>query len=209
MSDLSPKQQRFVEEYLVDLNATQAAIRAGYSPRTADRQGPRLLGNAVVQAAIAAGRARLSRKTGITQERVLAEYAKLAFVDPRKLYREDGRPVPVPELDDDTAAAVAGVEVSEEYEGKGEARAFVGYTRKIKLADKKGALDSIARHLGMFVDRTELSGPKGGPIHAVADVSDAVKRSVEEVHRSAAGGGDAPSVQDGPLLPAEVRDEPP
>jgi len=131
-----------------------------------------------------------------------------AFVDPRKLYRADGRPVPVPELDDDTAAAVAGVEVIEEYEGKGESREFVGYTRKIKLADKKGALDSIARHLGMFVDRTELSGPKGGPIHAVADVSDAVKRAVEEIHRAAASGGDAPPVQDGPVLPAEVRNEP-
>lgn len=155
---LTPKQERFVEEYLVDLNATQAAIRAGYSPRTADRQGPRLLGNAGVQAAIAAGRDRLSHTTGITQERVLAEYARLAFVDPRKLYREDGRPVPIPELDDDTAAAVAGVEVSEEFEGKGEARRFVGYTRKVKLADKKGALDSIARHLGMFTDKVEHSG---------------------------------------------------
>ncbi len=206
MSDLAPKHQRFVEEYLVDLNATQAAIRAGYTAATANRQASRLLSNADIQEAITAGRARLSRKTGITQERVLAEYAKLAFVDPRKLYREDGRPVPIPELDDDTAAAVAGVEVSEEYEGKGEARQFVGYTRKVKLADKKGALDSIARHLGMFVDRTELSGPKGGPIHAVADVSDAVKRAVEEVHRSAAGGSDAPPVPDGPVLPAQVRD---
>ena len=205
---LTPKQERFVEEYLVDLNATQAAIRAGYSPRTADRQGPRLLGNAGVQAAIAAGRDRLSHTTGITQERVLAEYAKLAFVDPRKLFREDGRPVPIPELDDDTAAAVAGVEVSEEFEGKGEARQFVGYTRKVKLVDKKGALDSIARHLGMFVDRTELSGPKGGPIHAVADLSDSAKRALEELSRQAEIAGNAPSVQGGSVLPAEVWDEP-
>ena len=158
MSELSPKQQRFVEEYLVDLNATQAAIRAGYAPKSAQMQSSRLLSKAMVQAAIAAGRERLSSRTGITQERVLAEYARLAFVDPRKLYREDGRPVPIPELDDDTAAAVAGVEVSEEFEGKGEARQFVGYTRKVKLADKKGALDSIARHLGMFTDKVEHSG---------------------------------------------------
>jgi len=64
------------------------------------------------------------------------------------------------------------------------------------------------RASGLYVERTELSGPNGGPIHAVADVSDAVKRAVEEVHRSAADRGDAPPVPDGPVLPAEVRDEP-
>jgi len=101
---LTPKQQRFVEEYLVDLNATQAAIRAGYSARTAEWIGPQLLGKTHVAEAVRAGRESLSKRTEITQERVLQEYARLAFMDPRKLFDGTGAPRPIHELDDDTAA---------------------------------------------------------------------------------------------------------
>ena len=71
MAKLTAKQQRFVEEYLIDLNATQAAIRAGYSPKTANEQGARLLANASVQEAIAKAMAERSRRTGISQDRVI------------------------------------------------------------------------------------------------------------------------------------------
>lgn len=75
---LTPKQARFVEEYLVDLNATQAARRAGYSARTAEQQGPRLLGNAGVAAAIAEGQSDLSDRAEITQVEVIADLRRLA-----------------------------------------------------------------------------------------------------------------------------------
>lgn len=168
--DLTPKQQRFVEEYLVDLNATQAAIRAGYSSRTACEQASRLLANVKVSEAIAEARKKLAEKTGITQERVLKEYARIAFLDIRKAFDEEGQLRPVQELDDDTAAAIAGLEVEvkrlpgeadETLEGQphgGALKRQHGETarlHKIKLADKKGELDSIARHLGMFVDKSE------------------------------------------------------
>jgi phage terminase small subunit len=82
---LTPKQARFVDEYLIDLNATQAAIRAGYSAATALQQGPRLLGNVGVQAAISARQADRSERTEITQDRVLAELWAIATADPNDL----------------------------------------------------------------------------------------------------------------------------
>jgi phage terminase small subunit len=81
VADLTAKQQRFVEEYLVDLNATQAAIRAEYSEKTARQQGQHLLTNIDIQEAIQRGKKELSEKTKITQERVINELAKVAFAD--------------------------------------------------------------------------------------------------------------------------------
>lgn len=149
---MTPKQGRFVEEYLVDLNGTQAAIRAGYSAKTAGWICQELLTKTHIQKAIQERRAALSKKTEITQERVLQEYARLAFFDPRKIFDSTGAPKPIHELDDDTAAAIVGLDVVQ----VGNAEVGVGDVLKYKLADKKGALDSVARHLGMFNDKLDL-----------------------------------------------------
>lgn len=150
---LTEKQKRFVEEYLVDLNATQAAIRAGYSERTARSIGAENLTKPDIQDAVQDAKKRREERTEITQDRVLQEYARVAFFDPRKLFAENGKPVNISELDDDTAAALAGLDVMEEYEGVGESREFVGYTKKYKIANKLQALEALGRHLGVF-DRT-------------------------------------------------------
>lgn len=156
---LTAKQQRFVDEYLIDLNATQAAIRAGYSKKTAQVQSARLLSNVMVSAAVAKGMDTRAARTGITQDMVLRELAKIGFSDIRKVVRwgetmvrmveaeEGGTDDMAPyhglalidstEIDDDTAGAIA--EVSQGKEGL-----------KVKLHDKKGALVDIGRHLGMF-----------------------------------------------------------
>ena len=155
---LTAKVQRFVTEYLIDLNATQAAIRAGYSAKTAAAQASRLLTNVKVAEAIQAAMKAREQRTGITQDRVLQELARIAFFDPRKLLRDDGSPRPIQELDDDTAAALAGLDVLEEYEGSGEDRVFVGYTKKYKITDKNTALTNAMRHLGMLKDKVEHSG---------------------------------------------------
>ena len=152
---LTPKQKRFVDEYLIDLNATQAAIRAGYSPKTANEQGARLLANVSIAQTIQKAMQDREQRTEITQDRVLQEYARLAFYDPRKLFQPDGTPKPIEALDDDTAAALAGLEVREEFEGTGQDRVFTGYTKKYKLANKLGALDSLAKHLGLFEPKEE------------------------------------------------------
>ncbi len=171
-NDLTPKQQRFVEEYLIDLNATQAAIRAGYSENTAGSIGHENLKKPEIQEALTEARAKLAERTSITPDRVLKEYAKLAFLDIRKAFDEDGNLKPIHSIDDDTAAAIAGLEVEvkrsagepdEELEGQphgGALKRQHGMTarlHKIKLSDKKGALDSIARHLGMFNDKLNLN----------------------------------------------------
>lgn len=154
---LNARQQRFVEEYLVDLNATQAAIRVGYSKKTAAEQASRLLTNVKIAEAVAEGRAKLSQRTGITQDRVLQEYARIAFSNMKEFaaFGPDGVKLKdLEDMDDDAARCVA--EVSESTSKDGGSIRF-------KLHDKKGALDSIARHLGMFTDRLAVGGDPSAP----------------------------------------------
>ena len=153
---LNPRQQRFSEEYLVDLNAKQAAIRAGYSPRTAEVQGSRLLSNANVQRATAAGMAARSKRTEVAADRALLEIARLGFSDLRRLFHEDGRLKHPREWDDDTAASVASIEISTRNLGDG----VVEYIRKIKLWDKGKALEQLSRHLGLGREQSPSEQPR-------------------------------------------------
>ena len=141
---LRDKQKCFVDEYLIDLNATQAAIRAGYSARTANEQASRLLANVKIQAAVQEAMKARGERTTVTADRVVLEAAWLATFDPRKLFRADGYPIPIHELDDDTAAAIAGVEVRIEPGEDG------GTVLKYKVADKNSALDKLFRHHGLY-----------------------------------------------------------
>jgi phage terminase small subunit len=178
-STLTDKQQRFVEEYLVDMNATQAAIRAGYSERTAGSIGHENLTKPEIKEAIEKAQRAIAETLGITVAKVLKEYARIGFLDPRKVLNDDGTMRPISELDDDTAAAIAGLEVHDLYEGRGEDREMVGRAHKIKLADKKGALDSIARHLGMFNDKMQFGGTLqvGGQVNVYLPDNGRDKRS--------------------------------
>jgi phage terminase small subunit len=152
---LTPKQARFVTEYMIDLNATQAAIRAGYSAKRADAQGYENLRKPEIAAAIARAQAARAERTGITAERVLQEIARLAFVDIRKAFLPDGSLKPITALDDDTAAALAGLQVDELWEWVDERRVQVGQTKKLKLWDKTANLTLLAKHLRLLVDRVE------------------------------------------------------
>jgi phage terminase small subunit len=153
MAGLSPKQERFVSEYLIDLNATQAAIRAGYAAGSASVAGARLLANVRVKAEIERRAQAISRRLEITQERVLRELAAIAMSDPRRLYHADGRLKPPSEWDDETAAAISAVEVEELYAGRGEDRVAIGHVRKVKRFDKVRALELLGRHLRLFEER--------------------------------------------------------
>lgn len=155
---LTPKQAKFVEEYLIDLNATQAAIRAGYKPHKARQMGSENLSKPDIAKAIQEQMEARSKRTEISQDRVLQEYAKLAFLDPRKFYDEAGRLIPIRQLPEDVAAAIAGMDVFSEKIGEKDGVPEYAEVRKIKIADKKGALDSVARHLGMFNDKLSLDG---------------------------------------------------
>lgn len=164
---LTPKQQRFVAEYLIDLNATQAATRAGYSARTANEQGARLLANVSVRSALTEAMKERESRTHITQDRVLQELARIAFFDLRKLYREDGSLKAMHELDDDAAAVLSGVDVVETMKTTfedGEPKHQPEFTKKVKIPDKVGALGLAMRHLGMLKDKTEITGKDGQPL---------------------------------------------
>jgi phage terminase small subunit len=158
---LTKKQELFVAEYLTDLNATRAACAAGYSAKSAESQGAQLLQNPKVSAEISKKHGKRLEKLEVTAERVLSEIAKLAFFDPRKLFKPDGSPKHILDLDDDTAVAVAGLEVSELFEGSGEQKRACGSVRKIKLADKGVNLERLGKHLKLFTDKRELTVPDG------------------------------------------------
>ena len=147
---LNYQQRLFAAEYLKDRNGTQAAIRAGYSAKTAYSIAEQLLRKPEIQASIEAVVMKAEQKVGLTVERTLQELARMAFFDPRKLFNADGSPKPITELDDDTAAALAGLDVHEEYTGSGEDRVFVGYTKKYKLVDKNAAIDKAMKHFGQY-----------------------------------------------------------
>src|SRR5258708_6262828 len=125
---LAPKQLRFVQEYLIDCNGQEAYKRAGYavkSDEVAKAAASRMLTDVNVAQAITEAQQQRALRKGLTADRVLEELTKIAFFDPRKLFREDGTPKHITELDDDTAGAIAGVEVLEEWSGRGEDRELV------------------------------------------------------------------------------------
>jgi phage terminase small subunit len=159
LNDLSDKQKRFCDEYLIDLNATQAAIRAGYSKKSAYSIGEENLKKPEILERVKLLMAKREERTEITQDRVLNELAKLGFFDARMLFNADGTPKNINDLDDNTAAAITGLDVMEEFIGTGKDRVFVGYTKKYKLADKRAALVDIGKHIGMFIERKEVGSP--------------------------------------------------
>ena len=196
---LSPQQERFVQEYLAETpyNATAAYIRAGYraTGQAARTAAARLLKQPAIQQAIADARARSASKFEITRERVLEEYAKLAFFDPRNFYNTDGSLKLPTELDDATAAALIGYEVDalvddappeEELEDqptggklrrKRTPKAVIGKTVKITYVKKKDALDSIVNLMGWKKEPPEKGTPDN-PLHMIIHGMQGRKRAL-------------------------------
>lgn len=167
---LTPKQERFVAEYLIDLNATQAAIRAGYSKNTAEKIGSENLQKPEIRACLNTAKIERSEKTGVTAERVLREMERMAFYDPISFVEivRDALPAEIAdnvELSDD-GKVIHGLRSARDIKFLPEdvRRAIVGwgYDRNqnftIKLADKSKALDQLARHLSLYNDKLELTG---------------------------------------------------
>lgn len=176
MKGLPPRQRVFVSEYLKTKNAKQSAIKAGFSKKSAEVTGSRLLRNAQVKAKIEAALGKVEEKAIITVAEVVSELKKIGFADLRKAYGTDNKLLPLAQIPDDVAAAMIGVESEELYSGSGQDRERVGDTVKVKLADKVRCLEALGKHLGIFIERRELSGPNGGPIR----LEDLVAGSFEE-----------------------------
>lgn len=157
---MTPKKRRFVEEYLVDLNATKAAERAGYSVRSAKAAGCRLLTDVDVAALLEKAQSARSQKTGITADRVLRELALIGFSDLRGLFTSDGKLKAVHGLEEDIARAVASVDVTKERTIRNGDSTEQEFVSKVKVWDKVKALELIGRHLAMWKDRVELETPE-------------------------------------------------
>jgi phage terminase small subunit len=183
---LNPRERRFVEEFIVDLNAKQAAIRAGLgrTPKSGMEIASRLRKKATVSAAISA---LMTERSGVTGAGVITEIARLAFAKmPDYAKIQNGALVitDTADLTEDQQAAIS--EITETV-------TEAGRTIRIKLHDKGAALDKLAKILSLYRERVELSGPNGGaiPLEAVvsarervAERMNAIKRKIEPASAS-------------------------
>ncbi len=171
---LTPKQARFVEEYSVDLNAAQAAIRAGYARSTAEKKAPCWVGKSrdlstqpdIWDAVNAAIEAR-SERTKVKADQVVGELARLGFSNMGDYVSltSDGAPfIDLSKLSREQWAAISEVTVEDFMEGRGEDARQVRRV-KVKLHDKRGSLDLLGRHFGLFPNRHHVSAPDGGPVN--------------------------------------------
>lgn len=151
MAKLNAKQQCFVDEYLIDLNATQAAIRAGYSVKTANEQGSQLLAKLSIQEAISKAMAERSKRTGVNQDRVVLELAKIAFVNANDLINPEDASIR-PGASQDDLACIQLVKVKQSFSDKGDLT-----EREIRLNDKMKALELLGKHLGMWNDKLDVN----------------------------------------------------
>jgi phage terminase small subunit len=153
---LNPKQARFVAEYLIDLNGKQAAIRAGYSPKSAEVQASQLLRNPKVAEAVTTGKAKQLNDAGLSAARVLEEYRRLAFIDLRSFFDAAGNLKPMSELTAEHGSALAGLEVIIKNAEAGDG--VTDRVHKFKVWDKTRALESLAKHFGLLSDKVEHTG---------------------------------------------------
>ena len=180
--NLDAREKLFVGEYLVTLNPEKAALAAGYSKSVARTKAYLWVSSSKhkphVFEAISEAQQKRAERTEITQDRVLQEYAKLAFLDPRRFYDSSGNLIDIPSLPADVAAAISGMDIAVEKAGADDSGAPVfAQVRKIKLADKKGALDSVARHLGMFNDKIGVA--LNGSVSVTHELSPALSSRID------------------------------
>ena len=165
MANLTPKQQRFVEEYLIDLNATQAAIRAGYSPRTANEQGAQNLAKLSVAEAIAEAKAKREERTQIDAAYVLKRLVEIDQMDVLDIMDDDGNVKPLRDWPKIWRQYISNIETISMDDGE-------GWLKKIKWPDKVKNLELLGRHVsvGAFKDKVEHSGKL--EIQSLSDLMD-------------------------------------
>lgn len=162
---LTFKQEMFCQKYIECEGNASEAYRQSYdvtncSERVIGNEGGLLLKHEGIAARVEELNDLRLKRHQVTADRVIAEMAKIAFLDPKKVFYPDGRLRPLDEMESDTAAAIAGIEIIEqEIEDSG----ITNTVKKIKLGDKKAALDSLAKCLAMFTEKRELSTPADKP----------------------------------------------
>ena len=144
--NLKPKHERFCREYIIDLNATQAAIRAGYSEKTARSQGQRLLTNVDIQNFLRTLKSEIVERNNITIDKYVNILDQLATFDIADIYDEHGNLKPVHEIPEDARMAIESLE-SDEFREKG---ILISVTKKVKMTNRRSAIDILLKHLGGY-----------------------------------------------------------
>ena len=158
---LTPKQQRFVDEYLKDLNATQACIRAGYSKKTAEVIGCNQLSKVKIQQAVQERRNELQAKAQIDQEGIIKRYMMLTDYHITDFFNDDGTMKPLSEIPKEKLYAIQGFKTEVKKMKLSDEEIVETLIKEFKLSTKRDALDSLARHLGMFEKDNAQQGGGG------------------------------------------------
>ena len=146
MSELSPKQKRFCQEYMKDLNGTQAAIRAGYSKKTAKEIAAQNLSKLNIQEFIQKLQDKIKERNNITVDKLISELVNIYDINPADIYDKKGNLKPIQDLPENITRAIREIEVVERYSGK----SIQIQTRKIKFHNKLEAIEKLARHIGFY-----------------------------------------------------------
>jgi len=145
------KHIKFADKYFETDNALESAIYAGYSPKTAKEQGYKIKERDDVKQYLAEQRKKYAKKHDVTKDRLIEEYAKIAFFDIRDIYSEDGNLVNIKDLDSKSAGAISSIKSFEEYEtDKAGNKNLIGTNKEIRVFDKIRALQDLGKHLGLF-----------------------------------------------------------
>jgi len=171
---LTARQSRFVDEYLKDLNGTQAAIRAGYSERTANEQSARLLAKVSVQQAVESRKAQRCERTKIDADYVLHRLVEIDQMDVLDILSDDGSLRPIREWPSAWRRYLSGMDLSEIWGMDGDDREQIGVLKKIKWPDKVKNLELLGKHVDVqaWRERQEITGKNGGPIETVGITTD-------------------------------------
>ena len=172
---LPPKEEKFCCEYIKDRNGTHAYIRAGYSPTGARANASRLIAKDNVRWRINELISEELKKIKLDANFIIRELLKHATIDISDVYDDEGNLLPLYEMPEPLRKAIVGIDIEEEYSGKGADRKIVGYTKRIKFTDKIKAIELLGRHLKMFTDVHEIAG--------LAELADRIKLSRERAEK--------------------------
>lgn len=170
--ELTEKQSMFCKYYIIDFNATNAAIQAGYKPKSARQMGHNLVSNPKIQKHLAIISKKLCQKLEVTKERVVEEFARIAFFNIQEAYDKNGNLLPVLDMPENVARAINKLKRNELNEEKFGPNA--GYEIEVAFSDKKSALDSLAKYLNLYDDKKPQLGEEGNPIVFKKDTSAAL-----------------------------------
>ena len=172
--NLTPKQRAFAKEYLIDLNATQAAIRAGYSPRTASQQGERLLRKVEVKELVCIGKAERGKRTQVNADYVLRRLAEIDQMDAADILDDKGTLLPIKQWPKSWRQLISGFDAVERTgQGPDGEQVLTSVLKKVKWPDKLKNLELLGKHVDVsaFSEKVDhkhtFSGPNGEPLEFV------------------------------------------